>query len=216
MSHYQPLQRRIVTLPFLLLGVLAVVGLYYLAERFVNGMGAVTNLNGGFPWGIWVVYDIVVGTALACGGYALAVTVYIFNKGQYHPLIRPALLASLLLRAPMKVDIVRDRASLARLVEDGWIENVYRLQIMNATERTQRYRIGATGFDGLVVEPAGEVALGPAEARWVPVAVRVPPEVAQGKAPGAHPLIVQVERLPETAGERSVAVDEETTFVLPR
>ena len=96
MSHYQPLQRRIVTLPFLLLGVLAVVGLYYLAERFVNGMGAVTNLNGGFPWGIWVVYDIVVGTALACGGYALAVTVYIFNKGQYHPLIRPALLASLL------------------------------------------------------------------------------------------------------------------------
>ncbi|HMQ72044.1 MAG TPA: cytochrome c oxidase accessory protein CcoG [Rubrivivax sp.] len=131
-------------------------------------------------------------------------------------LITAALAASLALRAPMKVDIVRDRATLARLVEDGWIENVYRLQIMNATERTQRYRIGATGFDGLVVEPAGEVALGPAEARWVPVAVRVPPEVAQGKAPGAHPLIVQVERLPETAGERSVAVDEETTFVLPR
>ena len=96
MSHYQPLGRRVVTLPFVFLGVIALIGLYFLAERFINGMGAVTNLNGGFPWGIWVVYDIVVGTALACGGYALAVTVYVFNKGQYHPLIRPALLASLL------------------------------------------------------------------------------------------------------------------------
>lgn len=96
MSHFAPLERRIVTGPFVFLGVLAVIGLFFLAERFVSGMGAVTNLNGGYPWGIWVVFDIVVGTALACGGYALAVTVYIFNKGQYHPLMRPALLASLL------------------------------------------------------------------------------------------------------------------------
>lgn len=96
MSHYAPLNRRIVTLPFLFLGVLALIGLYFLVIRFFNGMGSVTNLNGGYPWGIWVVYDIVIGTALACGGYALAVTVYIFNKGKYHPLVRPALLASLL------------------------------------------------------------------------------------------------------------------------
>lgn len=96
MSHYQPLERRVVTVPFVIMGVIALIGIYYLVERFMYGMGAVTNLNDGFPWGIWVVYDIVVGTALACGGYALAVTVYVFNKGKYHPLMRPALLASLL------------------------------------------------------------------------------------------------------------------------
>ncbi len=96
MSAYQPIERRIVTLPFIVMGILGAIGLYYLAERFVHGMGAVTNLNGGYPWGIWVVYDIVVGTALACGGYALAITVYVLNKGKYHPLVRPALLASLL------------------------------------------------------------------------------------------------------------------------
>jgi len=96
MSHHEPLKRRVITVPFLFLGVLGIVGLYYLGVRFVEGMGAVTNLNGGYPWGIWVIYDIVVGTALACGGYALAVTVYIFNKGKYHPLMRSALLASLL------------------------------------------------------------------------------------------------------------------------
>jgi Ni/Fe-hydrogenase subunit HybB-like protein len=96
MSHYEPLRGRILTVPFLLLGLVAGIGLYYLGVRFVHGMGAVTNLSGGYPWGIWVVYDIVVGTALACGGYALAVTVYVLNRGKYHPLMRSALLASLL------------------------------------------------------------------------------------------------------------------------
>jgi hypothetical protein len=35
---------------------------------------------------------------------------------------------------PLKVDVIRDRGALARMVEQGRIENVYRLQIMNATE----------------------------------------------------------------------------------
>jgi len=96
MSKHKPLGGNIFTLPFLFLGVLAVIGIYYLGVRFTEGLGAVTNLNGGHAWGIWVVYDIVVGTALACGGYALAIVVYVFNKGQYHPLMRPAILASML------------------------------------------------------------------------------------------------------------------------
>ncbi len=96
MSGHQSLQRPLVTIPFLVLGVLVLIAGYFLAQRFMHGMGSVTNLNGGYAWGIWVVYDVVVGTALACGGYALAITVYVFNKGKYHPLVRPALLASLL------------------------------------------------------------------------------------------------------------------------
>jgi Ni/Fe-hydrogenase subunit HybB-like protein len=86
---------RILTVPLLFFSLIALVGLFYLAQRFVFGLGAVTNLNQGYPWGIWVVYDVVVGTGFACGGYALAVMVYAANKGQYHPLVRPALLASL-------------------------------------------------------------------------------------------------------------------------
>jgi Ni/Fe-hydrogenase subunit HybB-like protein len=96
MSRYEEVKHPVVTLPFMVLGVIGAVGLYYLVVRFMNGMGAVVNLNGGYAWGIWVVYDIVIGTALACGGYALAISVYILNKGKYHPLVRPALLASLL------------------------------------------------------------------------------------------------------------------------
>jgi Ni/Fe-hydrogenase subunit HybB-like protein len=55
----------------------------------------VTNLNDGYPWGIWVVVDVVIGSAFACGGFSVAMLVYIFNRGRYHPLVRPALLASL-------------------------------------------------------------------------------------------------------------------------
>jgi Ni/Fe-hydrogenase subunit HybB-like protein len=95
MSAHKPLGGRIFTLPFIVLSVVALIGIYFMAQRFIHGMGEVANLNGGFPWGVWVVYDVVIGTGLACGGYALAFTVYVFNKGKYHPLVRPALLASL-------------------------------------------------------------------------------------------------------------------------
>ncbi len=95
MSAYRPLGGRIFTAPFIFFMVIFLISLYFMIERFVMGMGAVSNLNGGFAWGVWVVYDVVIGTAFACGGYALAFTVYLFNKGKYHPLVRPAILASL-------------------------------------------------------------------------------------------------------------------------
>ncbi|MGL5288830.1 MAG: Ni/Fe-hydrogenase cytochrome b subunit, partial [Aeromonas sp.] len=43
----------------------------------------------------WISFDLLVGTGFACGGWALAWAVYVFNHGEYHPLVRPALLASL-------------------------------------------------------------------------------------------------------------------------
>ena len=78
-----------------ILGILIAVMFAILIVRFIFGLGAVTNLNDGYPWGIWVVVDVIIGSAFACGGFSVAMLVYIFNKGQYHPLVRPALLASL-------------------------------------------------------------------------------------------------------------------------
>jgi Ni/Fe-hydrogenase subunit HybB-like protein len=79
---------------WLLLVVL--LGALTLAWRFVNGIGSVAALNNGYPWGVWIAIDVVVGTALGCGGYAVALLVYILNKGRYHPLVRPAILTSML------------------------------------------------------------------------------------------------------------------------
>ncbi len=64
-------------------------------------------------------------------------------------LIVCALAISIAARPPFKVDVVRDRSTLARQVGDGEVENVYRLQIMNVTETPQTYRITAQGLDGL-------------------------------------------------------------------
>jgi polyferredoxin len=123
-----------------------------------------------------------------------------------------ALGTGLALRSTLKVDVVRDRTTLARLVGQGQIENVYRLQLMNATEREQRYRIGVQGIEGVALGDAGEPAVLPAQARWVTLAVRVPPQAAQALGPGAHPIRFHVAPVDDPAG----AVVEKSTFVVPR
>jgi Ni/Fe-hydrogenase subunit HybB-like protein len=72
------------------------VGMVGAAIRFSQGLGAATAMNDGYPWGLWIAFDVVVGTGLASGGYAMALMVYILNKGRYHPLVRPALVTSAL------------------------------------------------------------------------------------------------------------------------
>jgi len=83
------------TKPFKILTVFAVIAIVLIFKRYLFGLASVTNLNDGYPWGLWITYDVVTGTAIACGGYAMALLVYIFNRGQYHPLVRSALLASM-------------------------------------------------------------------------------------------------------------------------
>jgi Ni/Fe-hydrogenase subunit HybB-like protein len=94
-STAAPLRRSLITPTTLVLVALVVIAFYFLGVRFLFGLGAVANINSGYPWGIWVVVDVIIGTAFGCGGFAMALLVYIFNRGQYHPLMRPALLSGL-------------------------------------------------------------------------------------------------------------------------
>lgn len=87
---------RVFTRAFNVLLFLAAVAVALIAWRFMVGLGTATALSDGYPWGLWIAFDVVTGTALACGGYAIALLVYIFNKGKYHPLVRPAVLTSAL------------------------------------------------------------------------------------------------------------------------
>jgi cytochrome c oxidase accessory protein FixG len=123
-------------------------------------------------------------------------------------LLVTGLLASLIVRTPFKVDVVRDRASLARIVEGGRLENVYRLQIMNASERPQRYRIAAEGLAGLSVSPEEAVEVGSAQSRWVAVRLQVP----YGAVPaGSHTVHFDIR---QEGG--SARVSEKAAFVVPR
>ncbi len=118
------------------------------------------------------------------------------------------LLASLVVRTPLKVDVVRDRASLARIAEGGQLENLYRLQIMNATEQAQQYRISARGMEGLAVLPADPVVVDAAQSRWVVVRLQVPYGSA---AAGSHPVHVDV-----SSADGSSQVSEKAAFLVPR
>ena len=131
-------------------------------------------------------------------------------------LIVGALGASLWARSPFRVDVVRDRGALAREIENGWVENVYRLQIMNATESTQTYRVRAEGLPGLTIEATGDVQLGPAMARWLPVALRLPPEAAASAGGGVHAVRFIIERVAEGQGETPRTLIEKSTFMVPR
>ena len=96
MSEHKPVGGTLCTVPSIILLIVIFAALFCTAQRFIYGIGAVSNMNDGYPWGVWITYDVVVGTSFACGGYAMALLVYVFNKMEYHPLVRPALLASLL------------------------------------------------------------------------------------------------------------------------
>jgi cytochrome c oxidase accessory protein FixG len=123
-----------------------------------------------------------------------------------------ALLSGLWLRDTLKVDVVRDRATLARMVGQGNIENVYRLQLMNATERSQSYHLSVQGLEGVeFAHDIPDVEVGPAQARWLSVTVRMPHPSARTLGPGVHPMQFTV-----SPADGHAAVTEKSTFVIPR
>jgi len=71
-------------------------GLGLIVYRFLFGLGAVTNLSDGYPWGFWIGIDVLVGIALAAGGFVMAGLVHIFGGHRFHALVRPAILTALL------------------------------------------------------------------------------------------------------------------------
>ncbi len=102
--------------------------------------------------------------------------------------IAAGFVGSLATRSPFKADVVRDRGALARMVDEGRIENVYRLQLMNATEHPERFHIDVEGLPGATVHAWSDVDLASTEARWVPIAVQMSPQAAQALGAGAHPF----------------------------
>jgi cytochrome c oxidase accessory protein FixG len=134
--------------------------------------------------------------------------------------IGTAFVVTLAMRPAFRADIVRDRGALAREVGAGRIENVYRVQLMNATEENERLHIGVEGLPGAVLAAESDVDLGPTEARWVPLAVQIPPEIAGALGPGVHPLHFRIALLAPASGGSEPKVlaerQERSTFVIPR
>jgi Ni/Fe-hydrogenase subunit HybB-like protein len=88
----EPLKTR----PFLIFAGLAGLGLLIGLYREAVGLGYVTGLNDGYSWGLFKNWNVTALTALGSGGYAVAVLTWIFNEKKFHPIMRTAVLTSLL------------------------------------------------------------------------------------------------------------------------
>jgi len=91
-----PVSRKYFTPGVIFLSVLVLNGLVFLVGRFVFGIGAVTNLDNSYPWGIWIGIDVAAGVALAAGGFTTAALGHVMHREHYHVVVRPALLTAML------------------------------------------------------------------------------------------------------------------------
>ena len=112
-------------------------------------------------------------------------------------------------RPPLKVDVIRDRATLTREADDGNIENVFTLHFMNTEERARRYRVSVSGLEGIHLAGPAEVDLAPSSALAVTAQVCTPPQSGQA---GANPIRFHI----EASDDASVRLSEKASFMLPR
>jgi cytochrome c oxidase accessory protein FixG len=120
--------------------------------------------------------------------------------------ITAALAVALVLRVPLKVDLIRDRGALAREADDGQVENVYRMQVSNTTEARRVFSVTAAGLPGLAVASDARFEVGPAAVASIPLRL-----LADGErvAPGSHKISIEV----RAEDDPAVAVRETTTFL---
>ncbi len=88
-----PLGGKILTPKFYVLLAFVAAGALLVLYRLFYGLGAVSAMNDGYPWGIWKPLNVVTFTGIAAGAYAVGLLTYIFNKGEFHPLVRSAIVA---------------------------------------------------------------------------------------------------------------------------
>ncbi|MBI3936119.1 MAG: cytochrome c oxidase accessory protein CcoG [Betaproteobacteria bacterium] len=119
--------------------------------------------------------------------------------------IAAAMAAALYLRVPLKVDVIRDRAALARETGEGLLENVYRLQLMNTDEQPHRFRVSASGLEGVGVMVKQPVEVPAASTLAVPVALRIDPANVK---PGSYSVVFHV----EDVDRPQVRADEKSRF----
>ncbi len=76
--------------------VIMILGLYSTYVRYLHGLGAVSNMNDQYPWGLWIGFDCLCGVMLAAGGFCVTGAVYIFHVERLHSVVRPAILTAFL------------------------------------------------------------------------------------------------------------------------
>ncbi|MDO9151414.1 MAG: cytochrome c oxidase accessory protein CcoG [Methylotenera sp.] len=123
-------------------------------------------------------------------------------------LMSAGLVYSLVTRIPFKVDIIRDRGVMSRLVSGGKVENVYQMQITNASEQVETFKISVSGIEGLSLASSKEFTVNAAESRMVAVSL----QIADGSIKsGSHPVIFEI-----VANDSNERLFEKSIFYMSR
>ncbi|WP_424194440.1 cytochrome c oxidase accessory protein CcoG [Ampullimonas aquatilis] len=120
-----------------------------------------------------------------------------------------AMMTTLVLRVPLKVDVIRDRGSMGKIVDDGAVENIYRLQIMNTQEVEQHFEVAVDGLDGAKILLNDHFVIPGATSQIVPIRVQVPAGVGQT---GSNKLYFEIRSM----DNEDVKVKEKSVFLIPR
>jgi cytochrome c oxidase accessory protein FixG len=126
-------------------------------------------------------------------------------------------IGALATRTTLRVDVIRDRGMLGREVAGGLIENVYRLQMLNASEDSLHLTLSVEGAPGLTLKivdgnaSSTTVEIPSASNRIVAVVVRVP---LGAMSSGPHPItFVTKSTTPE--GKLLTEIREKSSFIVP-
>ena len=135
-------------------------------------------------------------------------------------ILTTAFLASLATRNPLRADVMRDRGALAREVDGARIENVYRIQVMNASENALQVNFKVTGLPNLEIlssqgRPLRDILIEPSSNQLIPIRVSAP---LGEMNPGNYPIHFEVEGLELSKGKDNVIRlrDEKSSFIVPR
>ena len=113
-------------------------------------------------------------------------------------------------RVPVKVDVIRDRVAMAAPDEPD-VQNVYRLQIMNTSEKPRQFRISVSGLEGLqLISEPQPIAIEAAGQRMIPVRLRVD---KRQTSPGANRIVFTVQTV---GSDEHIVVTEKATLIAPK
>ena len=93
---FKPINAKYFSTGTIIIFAIFLAGLILYIYRVLVGLGAVTNLDNPFPWGLWKAFNVVTGVALAAGGFTSVFLTHILHRDYLKKILRPALLTAAL------------------------------------------------------------------------------------------------------------------------
>jgi Ni/Fe-hydrogenase subunit HybB-like protein len=98
MEHLKPtpMTKKFFTPGMIIISLVALLGIIFLGIRFIWGIGAISNIDNQYPWGLFKGILVAAGVALAAGGFTTAAVGHIIHQDKFHSIIRPAILLAVI------------------------------------------------------------------------------------------------------------------------